>query len=89
MQTTYFFLQKCCKFFSQLEQDEEEMKLRYLPFCHYIVQDEFLKETKDENCCILIGCVLADIFRLHAPENPFRSAEKIKVWHTLTLYINV
>nr|CAB3264762.1 sister chromatid cohesion protein PDS5 homolog A-B-like [Phallusia mammillata] len=71
-------LKKCCKFFSQLEQDEEDSKRKYLPFCHYIVQDEFLKETKDDNCRIHIGCILADIFRLHAPENPFRSGEKIK-----------
>ncbi|CAK8686527.1 unnamed protein product [Clavelina lepadiformis] len=71
-------LKKCCKFFSQLEQDEEEMKRIYLPFCNYIVQDEFLKEIKDDNCRIHIGCILADVFRLHAPENPFRSGEKIK-----------
>ena len=55
------------------------MKHQYLPFCQYIVQDDFLKETKDETCQILIGCILADVFRLHAPENPFRSAEKVKV----------
>ncbi|XP_078494213.1 sister chromatid cohesion protein PDS5 homolog B-like isoform X2 [Ciona intestinalis] len=71
-------LKKCCKFFSQLEQDEEEMKREYLPFCHYITMGEFINETTDEHCRILIGCIIADVFRLHAPENPFQSEEKIK-----------
>uniref|UniRef100_H2YFG7 Uncharacterized protein n=1 Tax=Ciona savignyi TaxID=51511 RepID=H2YFG7_CIOSA len=71
-------LKKCCKFFSQLEQEEEDLKRTYLPFCHFITQDEFIKETSDEHCRILIGCILADLFRLYAPENPFRSGDKIK-----------
>ena len=71
-------LKKCCKFFSTLEQDAEEEKVKYMPFCQYIVQDEFIKEVDDAKCKIHLGCIIADIFRLHAPENPFRLTDKLK-----------
>lgn len=70
-------LKRCCKFFSQLEQDQDEEKKIYLPFCRYIAESDFIQDIADSNTKIHIGCILADIFRLYAPENPFHS-EKVK-----------
>ncbi|XP_039265625.2 sister chromatid cohesion protein PDS5 homolog B-A-like [Styela clava] len=70
-------LKRCCKFFSQLEQDQDEEKKIYLPFCRYISESDLVHEITDANARIHLGCIFADIFRLHAPENPF-PGDKLK-----------
>lgn len=64
-------LKRCNKFFSQLDQDQEEEKKIYHPFCMYIVESDLISEIADANARLHLGCIFSDIFRLYAPENPF------------------
>ena len=61
-----------------LAQGDECLK-DYQRFVEHIVQDEFLEDMKDHFSCVFLGCLITDIFRVYAPNNPFESTDKIKV----------
>lgn len=51
----------------------------------HMASEEFLEhESKDIK--LLIACILADVFRIFAPEHPFGNTEKVKVMFTLSAY---
>jgi len=70
-------LKKCCRFFSELEQ-HDNILFEYKSFVEYIVQDEFILLIKDVNCSVYLGCLITDIFRVYAPNNPFNSSDQLK-----------
>lgn len=64
-------------------QDDENFT-KYTPLALHLVKDFFLNhDSKDVQ--LLVGCCVADILRVFAPEAPYKEPEQIKVTSSLTL----
>ncbi|XP_077867919.1 sister chromatid cohesion protein PDS5 homolog A-B-like [Saccoglossus kowalevskii] len=68
-------LKALARFFQDMDQEEE--KDPYEPLAMYIASDFFLLHgSKDVR--LLVACCVADIFRIFAPEAPYKTAEELK-----------
>jgi sister chromatid cohesion protein PDS5 len=62
-------------------QDDENFT-KYTPLALHLVKDFFLNhDSKDVQ--LLVGCCVADILRVFAPEAPYKEPEQIKVKSSL------
>ncbi|XP_070552644.1 sister chromatid cohesion protein PDS5 homolog B-like [Ptychodera flava] len=68
-------LKTLARFFQDMDQEEE--KDQYEPLALYLV-DEFFLSHASKDVRLLVACCLADIFRVFAPEAPYKSAEELK-----------
>lgn len=58
-------------------QDDENFT-KYTPLALHLVKDFFLNhDSKDVQ--LLVGCCIADILRVFAPEAPYKEPDQIKV----------
>ncbi|XP_033110666.1 sister chromatid cohesion protein PDS5 homolog A-B-like [Anneissia japonica] len=68
-------LKALARAFQDMEQEEETD--RYEPLAQHLVKDIFFKhQSKDIR--LLVACCLADIFRIFAPEAPYKTMETLK-----------
>lgn len=65
-----------------MDQDSEEEKQQYLALALHLASEFFLRNP-NKDVRLLVACCLADIFRIYAPEAPYTSHDKLKVWHVL------
>ncbi|KAI8502919.1 Sister chromatid cohesion protein PDS5 A [Branchiostoma belcheri] len=64
-------LKVLAKTFADMDQDQEEEKSRYEPLSLHMASEHFLHhESKDVK--LIVGCCIADIFRIYAPEAPYK-----------------
>ncbi|GFY77146.1 sister chromatid cohesion protein PDS5 homolog B [Trichonephila inaurata madagascariensis] len=70
-------LKGCADVFRNILQNEQNA-LRYEPLAHLLITERFL-EHKDREVRLLVACLLADIFRICAPEEPYREPIQIKL----------
>lgn len=57
---------------------EEENASRYEPLAEFLISERFL-EHKSREVRLLVACCIADIFRISAPDAPYKREEEIKV----------
>ncbi|GFW42263.1 sister chromatid cohesion protein PDS5 homolog B-B [Trichonephila clavipes] len=70
-------LKDCANVFRIMVQNEQNALL-YEPLAHLLITERFL-EHKDRKVRLLVACLIADIFRICAPEEPFREPTRIKL----------
>lgn len=67
-------------------QDDENFS-KYTPLALHLVKDFFLNhDSKDVQ--LLVGCCVADILRVFAPEAPYKEPDQIKVSFKMLLTMN-
>lgn len=67
-------------------QDDENFS-KYTPLALHLVKDFFLNhDSKDVQ--LLVGCCVADILRVFAPEAPYKEPDQIKVSLKMLLTMN-
>lgn len=72
-----FFSQALSLTLQAMGQDDENFT-KYTPLALHLVKDFFLNhDSKDVQ--LLVGCCVADILRVFAPEAPYKEPEQIKV----------
>ncbi|XP_078602291.1 sister chromatid cohesion protein PDS5 homolog A-B-like [Branchiostoma floridae x Branchiostoma japonicum] len=70
-------LKVLAKTFADMDQDQEEEKQRYEPLALHLASEHFLHhESKDVK--LIVGCCIADIFRIYAPEAPYKDPIQLK-----------
>ncbi|CAH1267920.1 PDS5B [Branchiostoma lanceolatum] len=70
-------LKVLAKTFADMDQDQEEDKQRYEPLSLHLASEHFLHhESKDVK--LIVGCCIADIFRIYAPEAPYKDPIQLK-----------
>ncbi|XP_038055315.1 sister chromatid cohesion protein PDS5 homolog A-B-like [Patiria miniata] len=62
--------------FQDMEQEEEATQ--YEPLALYLVNGGFFKHP-NKDVRLLVACCIADIFRVFAPEAPYRTGEQLRV----------
>ncbi|XP_048836647.1 sister chromatid cohesion protein PDS5 homolog B [Brienomyrus brachyistius] len=70
-------MQMVVKIFTDMDQDSEEEKERYLHLALHLASD-FLLKHPDKDVRLLVACGLADIFRIYRPDARHTSPEKLK-----------
>lgn len=63
--------------FQDMEQEEDTTS--YEPLALHLLEP-FLFKHSSKDVRLLVGCCLADVFRIFAPEAPYRTGEQLKVW---------
>lgn len=69
------------KTYMDMDQDSEEEKQQYLGLALHLASEFFLRNP-NKDVRLLVACCLADIFRIYAPEAPYTSHDKLKVWNS-------
>lgn len=72
--------QMVVKTYMDMDQDSEEEKQQYLGLALHLASEFFLRNP-NKDVRLLVACCLADIFRIYAPEAPYTSHDKLKVWN--------
>ncbi|XP_033631571.1 sister chromatid cohesion protein PDS5 homolog A-B-like [Asterias rubens] len=62
--------------FQDMEQEEEATQ--YEPLALYLISNFFFKHAS-KDVRLLVACCIADIFRVFAPEAPYRTAEQLRI----------
>ncbi|GFS33710.1 sister chromatid cohesion protein PDS5 homolog B-B [Nephila pilipes] len=70
-------LKDCCEIFQNMAQDEQSARL-YEPLAHLLITERFI-EHRSRDLRLLVACSIADIFRVSAPEAPYRDPAQIKL----------
>ncbi|GBM49514.1 Sister chromatid cohesion protein PDS5 A-A [Araneus ventricosus] len=70
-------LKECAQAFQSMAQDEENAH-RYEPLAHLLISERFL-EHKSRDVHLLVACCIADIFRVSAPDAPYKDEKQIKM----------
>ncbi|XP_077983606.1 sister chromatid cohesion protein PDS5 homolog A-like isoform X2 [Glandiceps talaboti] len=68
-------LKTLARFFQDMDQEEEKDQFDTLAL--YLAEDFFLTHAS-KDVRLLVACCLADIFRVFAPEAPYKTAEELK-----------
>lgn len=58
--------------------EQEEEASQYESLALYLIGNFFFKHTS-KDVRLLVACCIADIFRVFAPEAPYRTAEQLRV----------
>lgn len=51
----------------------------YIPLSMHLAQDSFL-EHSNKDVRLLVACCIADVFRVYAPDAPYKDPEHLKVF---------
>ncbi|XP_055949613.1 sister chromatid cohesion protein PDS5 homolog A-A-like isoform X2 [Argiope bruennichi] len=70
-------LKECAVAFQSMAQDEENARI-YEPLAHLLISEKFL-EHKSRDVRLLVACIIADMFRISAPDAPYRDEYQIKI----------
>ncbi|KAG1710427.1 Sister chromatid cohesion protein PDS5 B [Nymphon striatum] len=68
-------LKDCAQSFQNLNQDDNNSE--YIPLSLHLASDHFL-EHSSKDVRLLIACCIADVFRVFAPEAPYKDSEQLK-----------
>ncbi|XP_071847616.1 sister chromatid cohesion protein PDS5 homolog A-B-like [Apostichopus japonicus] len=68
-------LKMLARSFQDMEQEEDNSK--YEPLAVHITENYFLKHSS-KDVRLLVACCVADVFRIFAPEAPYRTAPQLK-----------
>lgn len=68
-------LKECAQAFQNMSQDEDNTM--YIPLAMHLALDSFL-EHSSKDVRLLIACCIADVFRVFAPEAPYKDPEQLK-----------
>jgi len=71
----YVYFQLLARAFQDMGQDEND---QYAGLAVYLATDYFL-EHQSKDVRLLVACCIADVFRIFAPEAPFRDVKHLKV----------
>ncbi|CAL1265874.1 unnamed protein product [Larinioides sclopetarius] len=70
-------LKECAQAFQSMAQDEEN-SLRFEPLAHLLISERFL-DHRSQDVRLLVACCIADIFRVSAPDAPYKDECQIKM----------
>ncbi|XP_054711226.1 sister chromatid cohesion protein PDS5 homolog B-like [Uloborus diversus] len=68
-------LKDCAQAFQNMSQDDDNAS--YVPLALYLASDTFL-EHRSRDVRLLVACCIADVFRIYAPEAPYREPTQLK-----------
>lgn len=69
-------LKDCAQAFQNMSQDDDNSI--YIPLALYLGSDFFLEHPR-KDVRLIIACSIADVFRVFAPEAPYKDPEQLKV----------
>ncbi|GFR06797.1 sister chromatid cohesion protein PDS5 homolog B-B [Trichonephila clavata] len=70
-------LKDCGDVFQKMSQKEQTARL-YEPLAHLLITERFI-EHKSREVRVLVACNIADIFRICAPDEPYRVPSQVKL----------
>lgn len=70
------FLQECAQSFQNMSQEDDNSA--YIPLALHLASETFL-EHPSKDVRLLIACCIADVFRVFAPDAPYKDPEQLKV----------
>ncbi|KAG8188316.1 hypothetical protein JTE90_008957 [Oedothorax gibbosus] len=68
-------LRKCAYAFQNMSQEEDNSA--YIPLALYLASERFLEHRSPE-VQLLVACCIADVFRVYAPEAPYKDVAQLK-----------
>jgi sister-chromatid-cohesion protein PDS5 len=75
-------LQLLARAFQDLGQDDNE---QYTGLALHVASDVYM-EHSNKDVRLLVACCIADVFRIFAPEAPYKEQEQLKVMGALDFY---
>ena len=68
--------QECAQSFQNMSQEDDNSA--YIPLALHLASECFL-EHPSKDVRLLIACCIADVFRVFAPDAPYKDPEQLKV----------